>query len=366
MIKFVLLFGLAFVVSAEPSYDSFSSFDEALEYETSKYDFDANYKLDLNHFTEFKLQHGKEYENDEEELKRFNIFRINKLKIKLLNMFDFGSAIYEINHFADLDEDEFKKHYTGLKFDEQTLKSADFSGEATAEIDRNTELPTEIDWREKGAVTEVKDQKSCGSCWAFSAIGSIESQNKIVNGDLLKLSEEEIVDCDQQSNGCGGGFMTWAFEAVQKLGGVELDKDYPYNARGGACLFNKKLSKVKISGYQNLTQNEDEIAQVVAQKGPVSIAINANLMQFYSKGIAHPRWFLTKWLCSPKMLNHGVLIVGFGETKKWGRREPYWIIKNSWSAKWGRQGYYYIHRGSNACGVRESASIPVVVKKDQN
>lgn len=79
--------------------------------------------------------------------------------------------------------------------------------------------------------------------------------------------------------------MTWAFEAVQKLGGVELDKDYPYNARGGACLFNKKLSKVKISGYQNLTQNEDEIAQVVAQKGPVSIAINANLMQFYSKGI---------------------------------------------------------------------------------
>jgi len=361
MIKFVVLACLVFASVQARSLESFSSFEEALEHEKSKYDFTGNLQHDTNHFNTFKAEHGKVYATAQEEQKRFEIFRINLLKIKLLNMLDFGSAVYGVNHFADIDTDEFTEHFTGLKFDKKQIEEEVHFSEP--EFDREAELPKEVDWREKGAVTEVKNQASCGSCWAFSAIGAIESQNKIVNNELVRLSEQQLVDCDTQSAGCGGGFMSWAFEALMKLGGVETEKEYPYVGRNNKCAFKKELSKVQVTKYVNLTQNEDEIAQYVAQKGPVSIAINANLMQFYMKGIAHPRWFLTKWLCSPKMLNHGVLIVGFGETKKWGRTEPYWIVKNSWTSKWGRDGYYYIHRGSNSCGVREFVSAPEIAKR---
>jgi cathepsin F len=105
--------------------------------------------------------------------------------------------------------------------------------------------------------------------------------------------------------GCNGGFMSWAYESIIKMGGVEREKDYPYNGHGGQCKFNKSLSIVQIEKYVNLTKNEDDIARYVYQKGPVSIALNANLMQFYLKGIAHPNGFL-KFLCSPNILNHGV------------------------------------------------------------
>jgi len=343
----------------------FNSFEEALENEISNYDFDANSQLDHKHFLNFKREHNKFYETVEEELKRFKIFRINLLKIRLLNKFDFGSAQYGVNQFADLNENEFTTQYTGLKFDrDQIEQTSEFM---EPEFDREADLPKEMDWREKGAVTEVKNQGSCGSCWAFSAIGSIEGANKVVNNELVSLSEEELVDCDTQSNGCGGGFMTWAFDTVKRLGGLETEKDYPYKPQG-ECRFKKDLAKVQLTGYVNLTQNEDDIAKYVAQKGPVSVGLNANLMQFYMKGIAHPKWFLTKWLCNPKMLNHGVLIVGFGETETksmFGKKTkaPYWIIKNSWSSKWGRQGYYYLYRGDNSCGVSEFASAPIVAPK---
>jgi len=361
MLRFVVLACLVFASVQARSLESFKSFDEALEHEKSNYDFTGNLQLDLNHFENFKVQHNKQYATKVEEEKRFSIFRINMLKIKLLNAFDFGSAVYGVNHFADLSEDEFKSHYTGLNTTRRQMEEAVSFEEA--EFDRDAELPKEVDWREKGAVTEVKNQASCGSCWAFAAVAAIESHNKIVNNELVSLSEQELVDCDSQSSGCSGGFMSWAYEAVQRLGGVEAEKDYPYTARDGKCNFKKDLSRVQVAKYVNITQDENEIAQYVAQKGPVSIGINANLMQFYLKGIAHPRWFLTKWLCSANMLNHGVLIVGFGETKRFGRTEPYWIIKNSWTQKWGRKGYYYIHRGSNSCGVKMMANAPVVAPK---
>ena len=129
-----------------------------------------------------------------------------------MNLLDSGSAIYGVNHFADLELEEFKNKYTGLNYErKQELELGE------AEFDRDADLPKEVDWREKGVVTEVKDQKTCGSCWAFSAIGAIESQNKIVNNELVSLSEQELVDCDKQSNGCEGGLMTNAYSAIKEV-----------------------------------------------------------------------------------------------------------------------------------------------------
>lgn len=359
MIKFLALVCLIFVSVQARSVQEFASFEEALDHEIKQYDFEANKGLDMGHFVDFKERHGKTYESEEEELRRFKIFRINLLKIRILNKFDFGSATYGVNEFADLEHKEFMEQYTGLGMDKRIEADFHFS---EPEFDREAELPTEVDWREKGAVTEVKNQGSCGSCWAFSAVGAIESQNKIVNNELVRLSEEQLVDCDPLSSGCGGGYMWFAYDYIMKAGGLEKESDYPYKGRDDKCAFKKELAKVEVAKYVNLTQNEDDIARYVAQNGPVSIGINANLMQFYMKGIAHPRWFLTKWLCSPSMLNHGVLIVGFGEKKTWRGLEKYWIVKNSWSAKWGINGYYLIHRGSGSCGVNRMVSAPVVKK----
>lgn len=154
MFKFLALFYLILIVNAK-SVEEFNSFEEALEYEKSIYNFDDNLEIDLGHFKKFKLEHNKTYENEEEEKKRFDIFRINLLKIKLLNKFDAGSAIYGVNHFSDLEHNEFKEKYTGLKVDTKQESEINYS---EPEFDRLADLPKEFDWREKGAVTEVKNQ----------------------------------------------------------------------------------------------------------------------------------------------------------------------------------------------------------------
>ena len=162
------------------------------------------------------------------------------------------------------------------------------------------DLPEAFDWRDHGAVTDVKNQGMCGSCWAFSVSGNIEGQQAIRNGELLSLSEQELVDCDQLDGGCGGGFMEVerfisssikptclqnAYKTLMDIGGLETEADYGYDGEDEACQFNRSKVAVRVSGGLEISQDEVEMAKWLVKNGPISIALNAFAMQFYMGGV---------------------------------------------------------------------------------
>ncbi|KAJ0173805.1 hypothetical protein K1T71_010954 [Dendrolimus kikuchii] len=306
-------------------------------------------------FFNFLTTYKPDYINDHKEMgRRFDIFKNNIRKIHDLNIHERGTATYGLTRFADLTYEEFSTKYMGLK---PSLKEDNRMPTRPATIP-NVDVPESFDWREFDAVTAVKDQGSCGSCWAFSVTGNIEGQWKMQSGELLSLSEQELVDCDKMDQGCDGGLMDNAYRAIEQLGGLELENDYPYEAGDDKCVYNKTLSKVQISGAVNISSNETDMAKWLVKNGPISIGINANAMQFYMGGISHP-W---RTLCNPKNLDHGVLLVGYGikDYPLFNKRLPYWIVKNSWGPSWGEQGYYRVFRGDGTCGVNQMASSAVI------
>ncbi|XP_060527944.1 uncharacterized protein LOC132702986 [Cylas formicarius] len=304
-------------------------------------------------FNQFLQKYEKVYRNKEEYNFRLKVFKDNLNTIALLNKFEQGTGRYGLTEFADMTSKEFSKSH-GLRLDmlnenEVPLKRA---------IIPDVSLPVEFDWRKKGAVAEVKDQGSCGSCWAFSVTGNIEGQFAIKYGKLLEFSEQELIDCDKSDDGCNGGYMTNAYSAIEKLGGLEQESVYPYEAEDEKCKFDSAKVNVQLTGALNISQNETDMAKWLTVNGPISVGINANAMQFYMGGVSHP-W---KMLCSPKDLDHGVLIVGYGVHKYslFNKTLPYWIVKNSWGPSWGEQGYYRVYRGDGTCGVNLMASSAIV------
>jgi cathepsin F len=145
---------------------------------------------------------------------------------------------------------------------------------------------------------------------------------------------------------------------IEKLGGLETEQDYPYDAEDETCHFNKSLARVQLTGALNISHNETDMAKWLVANGPISIAINANAMQFYMGGVSHPY----KFLCNPKNLDHGVLIVGYGvhNYPLFKKTLPYWIVKNSWGTSWGEQGYYRVYRGDGTCGLNQTPSSAIV------
>ncbi|XP_045537870.1 uncharacterized protein LOC106716117 isoform X5 [Papilio machaon] len=293
--------------------------------------------------------------NETEKLRRFEIFRNNVKMIHALNIGDAGTARYGVTKFADLTHEEFKTQFLGLKPSLRNQNQIPMTKAVIPEVN----LPGAFDWRQRGAVTPVKDQGSCGSCWAFSVTGNVEGQWQLKTGNLLSLSEQELVDCDKLDDGCNGGYMDNAYRAIEQMGGLELEDDYPYAGKAhDRCSYNKTLSRVTISGAVNISNNETDMAKWLVKNGPISIGINANAMQFYMGGVSHP-W---RMLCSPDNLDHGVLIVGYGvsDYPLFHKRLPYWIVKNSWGPSWGERGYYRVYRGDGTCGVNMMASSAVV------
>lgn len=307
-------------------------------------------------FENFMKKYNRKYANDLEHNMRMRTFKRNLHKIEMLNKHEQGTAKYGITEFADMTEKEYL-HRTGLRVPERHENDL---GNPTAHIPEIEDLPTEFDWREKSAVTAVKNQGQCGSCWSFSVTGNVEGLHAIKTGKLEAYSEQELLDCDTTDNACNGGYMDDAFKAIEKIGGLELEEEYPYMARKQKkCMFNSTLSHVKVKGVVDLPKG-DEVAmqKFLVSTGPISIGINANAMQFYRGGVSHP-W---KVLCRKSNLDHGVLIVGYGikEYPLFNKTLPYWTIKNSWGPKWGEQGYYRVYRGDNSCGVAEMASSAVL------
>lgn len=317
--------------------------------------FDENESPEEKQFEEFKLKFNRNYGDSLEHDMRFRIFKQNLFQIHQLNRFELGTAEYGLTEFADLTFDEYKMR-TGLRMRDDVETNE--IGNPLADIP-NIELPESFDWRDKGAVTSVKNQGNCGSCWAFSVTGNIEGLHAIKTGNLESYSEQELVDCDKVDAGCNGGLPDDAYKAIESIGGLELEDEYPYKAQRTQCQYNQTLSHVRVQGAVDFkAKDEDGIAKWLTKNGPVSIGINANAMQFYRGGISHP-W---KALCGASSLDHGVLLVGYGVANypKFHKILPYWIVKNSWGPKWGEQGYYRVYRGDNTCGVSSMASSAVL------
>ncbi|KAF6198874.1 hypothetical protein GE061_006897 [Apolygus lucorum] len=308
---------------------------------------------DLLSFSAFVNRESRLYKTDEEMRYRFHVFRANMLKAAYLNKTEQGTATYGATMFADMTKSEFKQ-YTGLVYNPNKRPAKLPKMAEIPDID----LPDEFDWRDSGVVTPVKNQGSCGSCWAFSVTGNIEGLYAIANKELLSFSEQELVDCDKLDNGCNGGFFNTAFESIEEMGGLELEKDYPYLGKNEKCHLDKSEIKVSVKDYVNISSDESEMAKFLVQTGPISIALNANAMQFYMGGVSHP----LRFLCNPDDLDHGVLIVGYGVHRtKWTHKLlPYWLIKNSWGPRWGNKGYYMAYRGDGTCGLNKAATSAIL------
>ncbi|KAG8494258.1 hypothetical protein CXB51_011641 [Gossypium anomalum] len=295
-------------------------------------------------------QHGKSYSSEEEKSYRLKVFEDNYAFVTQHNAMANSSYSLALNAFADLTHHEFKASRLGL-----SGAAIQFRRPNLREPRLVRDIPASLDWREKGAVTQVKDQGSCGACWSFSATGAIEGVNKIVTGSLISLSEQELVDCDKTYNtGCEGGLMDYAFQFVINNHGIDTEEDYPYQGREHTCNKEKlKRHVVTIDDYTDVPMNnEKKLLQAVATQ-PVSVGIcgSERAFQLYSKGIFTGP-------CSTS-LDHAVLIVGYGSENG----VDYWIVKNSWGTRWGMNGYIHMIRNSGKsegiCGINMLASYPI-------
>jgi len=296
-------------------------------------------------FNEYILKYQKIYNSIEEYNEKYMIFEKNYhaiTEIQALHKPEVASFEFGVSPFMDLTPEEFKNKYLNLKVDH--LHKLKFLNEDRILEAESNDAPVSHDWREHGAVADVKNQGSCGSCWAFSAIGNIEARYFLQTKSLVRFSEQQLVDCDKVDQGCNGGLMEDAYKYLQGAG-VMTEEDYVYSGYDDDCKHDKTKVKANVTGYKFAkSQNETEIAQMLYENGPLAVALNATPLQFYFWGVFDP-WFT--WICDPAALNHGVLIVGYGNNGS----KDYWIVKNSWGSWWGESGYFRIVKGTGACGI---------------
>jgi cathepsin L len=303
----------------------------------------------------FKRTFEKQYASAEEETSRRSIFEDNVALIRNHNLeADIGLHTYTLglNKFADMTNEEFNKQMNGLDL---SLK-VNGGDRHTYRAPANVQVPDEVDWRPKGYVTPVKDQGQCGSCWAFSATGSLEGQHFAKTKDLVSLSEQNLVDCSQAygNMGCNGGLMDSAFRYIKANNGIDLEAAYPYEARTLTCRFDATKVGATDTGMVDVaSQDEAALKSAIATVGPVSVAIDAahSSFQLYRSGVYNEP------ACSPTQLDHGVLAVGYGSQGG----QDYYIVKNSWGTSWGNEGYILMSRNkSNQCGIATMSSYPLV------
>ncbi|XP_064622799.1 procathepsin L-like [Lineus longissimus] len=303
-------------------------------------------------WSKYKVSYERSYESTEEGLRK--IIFMNNLKTIMRHNIeaDMGRHTYwmGVNQFTDMSNEELKKLMSGF-----VLKPDNMTGGSTYLPPANLDAPSAVDWRTKGYVTAVKDQGKCGSCWSFSATGSLEGQHKRKTGKLVNLSEQQLIDCSTLwgNNGCQGGSQCSTFKYVKEAGGLDTEKCYPYTAKDGNCHTKESCIGAKSTGVIYLPRaDEDALKAAVASVGPVSVAITVTSnFHYYSHGVYNEPD------CSPYKLNHAVLVVGYGSE----RGIDYWIVKNSWGPQWGLSGFIKMSRNKgNQCGIASEACYPLV------
>lgn len=297
-------------------------------------------------WSKFRTQHNKIYKPYEEGY-RYAVFKMNLNKIEkfMSNSVDTQLAM---NAFGDMSHEEFAAVYLGHRFEKPHI---------TAPIYHSTgnDLPTSVDWVKAGAVTAVKDQGQCGSCYAFSAVGSMEGAHWKKTSTLVSLSESQIVDCSAKygNEGCDGGEMSASIQYVIDNGGIDTEACYPYEAVQRKCAYKSTCIGATMSGMYNVTEgSEADLADALVNRSPIAVAIDASdwSFQFYSGGVYDPS------SCSTTELDHGVTLVGYN-TPATGK--AYWVVKNSWGKSWGISGYIWMRKGINRCGIATQATVAI-------
>ena len=301
-------------------------------------------------FHHYQNEFNKNYSIDEYGM-RFDIFRDNVDFIFNENNKNQNYTL-GFNHFTDLTSEEFSQMFSG--------KFQKIFGNGCNKMEyKKDSVPKSLDWRDHNAVTPVKNQGQCGSCWSFSTTGALEGSNSIINGDLTSLSEQELVDCSSKygNMGCNGGLMDNAFSYV-KDNGLCTEESYSYDGEQGTCQSSNCTPVVYVENCFDVPHNNELALKEAVAKQPVSVAIEADtrVFQMYHSGV------LTSDTCGTN-LDHGVLTVGYGTDENSGI--DYWLVKNSWGPSWGDEGYIKIERSDSTsspgtCGIAMQPSYPVV------
>jgi len=301
-------------------------------------------------FFNFVKKYGRQYSSEVETAERYAIFKQNYQRIVQHNRNPHKTFTMGVNKFADMTSEEYKQ-YLGFR--------PDLSIPRNEQGHVHSSIPDEVDWRDKNAVTGVKDQGQCGSCWSFSATGAVEGTHAIATGNLVSLSEQNIIDCSwnapYNNTGCDGGDPRTALQYVINNKGLDTEDSYEYVDYNGGdqedCTYSAANSAASISGMVDVISGNETDLAYAAVKCTVSVAIDASQdsFQFYQGGIYYEP------MCSSDLndLDHAVLVVGYGD--------GYWLVKNSWGEDWGDDGYILMSRDEdNNCGIATYATYGTV------
>lgn len=288
------------------------------------------------------------YNDTQEKAYRYKIFKHNLEEINIKNQVE-DHAVFSINKFSDMSKSEIISKYTGLSL--PSLMQENFCRAIILDGPPN-KAPINFDWRQYNAVTPVRVQGNCGSCWAFSTLAGIESQYSIKYNKQISLSVQQLVDCDTSNMGCAGGLLHTALEQIINAGGGVLqEEDYPYKGVDKQCNLPHNNFAVQVLGcYRYIVMNEEKLKDVLRAVGPIPVAIDAASIVDYSRGIIRT--------CTYYGLNHAVLLVGYGVQDG----VPYWTLKNTWGDDWGEHGYFRVRQNVNSCGIINDLASTAVIK----
>ncbi|ETN70308.1 papain family cysteine protease [Necator americanus] len=323
-------------------------------------------------FEEFIQSYNKVYADENEKNFRFTVFVKNVVYFEEEERNHPGLDL-DVTRFADWTEEEMRKF---LSSDLREVNNEEHGSEGTKPYEK-VQRPVSVDWVSAGKVIDVKDQGQCGSCWAFATVASVEAAYAIKTGQLTRLSEQELVDCDSRNNGCNGGYRPYAM-SYNKVYADENERNFRFTVFVKNVVYfeeeernhpgldldvtrfadwteeEMRKERVYIRSYRTLSSNEDAVADWIAANGPVTFGMNVTKSLYsYRSGIFSP----SKEDCEEHSLgSHALTFVGYGTEGG----QPYWLVKNSWGSRWGQNGYFKMARGGNICGAANNVVGPML------